>query len=89
MPHGKFASANQNDNLNWLVTRPLYGISAFVPQTSFHRETVGGVTKIITAACQANLSIKFPLPFAPVRGYSLEWSIIIMGLPFLSKVVYS
>ena len=29
----------------WVVTRHQYGISALVPQTSFRRETSGGVTK--------------------------------------------
>ena len=50
-----------------LVTRHLHGISAFVPQTSFFRETVGDIAKCQLLS-QANSSIKFPLSFAPANA---------------------
>ena len=31
--------------LTWIVTRHQYGFSVLVSETSFHRETSGGVTK--------------------------------------------
>ena len=50
-------------NLICLVTRHLYGISAFVPQTSFCRETVIDIAKIMSAPFSGKPSIKFPLFF--------------------------
>ena len=46
-----------------LVTRYLHGISVFVPQTSFFRETVGDIAK-----CQLLSQAKFPLSFAPANA---------------------
>ena len=40
----------------WVVTRHQYGISALVSQTSFRRETSGGVAKL---ACVASVSVRF------------------------------
>ena len=42
-------------NLICLVTRHLYGISSFVPQTSFCRETVNDIAKIMSAAFSGKL----------------------------------
>ena len=50
-------------NLICLVTRHLYGISSFVPQTSFCRETVIDIAKIMSAPFSGKPSIKFPLFF--------------------------
>ena len=40
----------------WVETRHQYGISALVSQTSFRRETSGGVAKL---ACVASVSVRF------------------------------